>query len=119
MKSKTPINYVRTLRRRWALTQEELASLAGIESRSSVSRIEQGERLPSLEAALALEVLFGSAPKSIFPHCYAEVEEAVMRKASVLHEGLIHSTNPAEKRKSALLEGALSRATASHEAARV
>jgi DNA-binding XRE family transcriptional regulator len=110
MNSKTPLNYVRTYRRRWALTQVELAALIGIESRTGISRIEQGERLPSLEAALALEVLFGMAPRMMFPLVYAETEEAVMMHAASLHEGTVHSTNPREKRKSALLEDALGRA---------
>jgi len=111
MRSNPPLNYVRTLRRRWALTQKELAALVGIESRSGISRIEQGERLPSLEAALALEVLFGVAPNTMFPHAYAETEEAVMVVAAGIHDGSIHSTNPREKRKCALLEDALARAT--------
>lgn len=111
MKEKIPINYVRTYRRRWALTQKDLANLTGIECRSGVSRIEQGERLPSLEIAFALEVLFGTAPKTMFPHSYADVEETVMQRASVLHKGLIQSTSPRQKRKCDLLEDALSRAT--------
>lgn len=119
MKSNPPLCYVRPLRRRWALTQDELAVLLGLESRSNISRIEQGERLPSLEAALALEVLFGVAPKAMFPHVYAETEEAVMGVAARVHEGSIHSTNPREKRKCALLEAALARATQSANTTRV
>ena len=113
MQRKIPLNYVRTQRRRWALTQEEVAGLLGFESRTCISRIEQGERVPSLESALALEVLFGEPPKSLFPQTYAEAEESLMRRAVVLHEGLLHTTKPREKRKRELLELALKRAVAS------
>ncbi len=104
MKTKMPRNYVRTQRRRWAFTQEEVADLLGFESRTCISRIEQGKRVPTLESALALEVLFGEPPKSLFPHVYAEAEEALMQRAAVLYEGLINTTSPREKRKCELLE---------------
>jgi len=113
MNRKSPLNYVRTHRRRWALTQEEVAALLGFDSRTVISRIEQGERLPSLESALALEVLFGTAPRVMFPQFYAEVEETVMQRAYLLHEGLIQSTSPRQKRKCELLEDALHRAVQS------
>lgn len=120
MKRKVPLNYVRTERRRWALTQKEVADLLGIENRACISRIEQGERIPSLESALALEVLFGEPPKLLFPHIYAETEEALMVRAAALHESLIHSTKAREKRKRDLLELALKRAiTLSDNAKRV
>lgn len=111
MKRKTPLNYVRTLRRRWALTQKEVAALLGFESRSVVSRIERGERVPGLESALALEVLFGVAPKAMFPHMYAETEEMVMRLAVPLYEATFQTTSLRQERKRKLLELAMHRAT--------
>lgn len=113
MKRKTPLNYVRTQRRRWALTQEEVADLLGFESRTCISRIEQGKRIPSLESALALEVLFGEPPKQLFPQVYAESEEALMQRASLLQEGLLHTTKPRQMRKRECLEQALKRAVES------
>lgn len=111
MKKETPLNYVRTLRRRWALTQEEVAALLGFEDRSCVSRIERGERVPSLERALALEVLFGVAPNAMFPLMYAEVEEETIRQAYILHEATPQSSSLWQERKRKLLELALKRAT--------
>lgn len=110
MQRKIPLNYVRTERRRWALTQKEVADLLGFESRTCISRIEQGKRVPGLESALALEVLFGLAPRSMFPHLYLEVEEDVMSQALHLYEAIEHSTTPRERRKRELLEIALKRA---------
>ena len=113
MNRETPLNYVRTKRRHWALTQKELAYLIGIEGRTGITRIEQGERLPTIEIALALEVLFGTPPRTMFPHFYAETEETLMQRALLLHERLIQGTSPTEKRKCELLEQALARATQS------
>lgn len=113
MNRERPLAYVRTQRRRWALTQKELGYLIGIEGRIGIARIEQGERLPTIETALALEVLFGTPPRTMFPRFYAEIEETVMQRALLLHEGLIQGTSPAEKRKCELLKQALARATKS------
>jgi DNA-binding XRE family transcriptional regulator len=112
MKNTTPHNYVRTERRRWALTQEELAGLLGFESRTSVSRIEQGKYVPNLETALALEVIFGTAPRIMFPVIFGETEEQVMQHAKMLYEASEQSSKPRERRKRDLLEAALKRATA-------
>ena len=112
MKNQLPRNYVRTERRRWALTQREVAYLLGFESRTSVSRIELGKCVPDLESALALEVLFGVAPRMMFPHIFGETEERVMRHAKVLYEAALKSTKPRERRKQALFELAVKRATA-------
>ena len=109
-KKKTPLNGVRTHRRRWALTQTEAAAILGFESRSTVSRIELGKHVPNLEVALALEVLFGVAPREMFPQIFDEVEEQVMRQSLVLYEATLQSSKPRERRKRELLELALKRA---------
>lgn len=111
MKSKTPLCAVRTHRRRWALTQREVATLLGFESRTSVSRIEQGKHVPNLETALALEVVFGVAPREMFPSIFGEIEEQVMRQSLELYEATLQSSKPRERRKRELLEVALKRAT--------
>lgn len=111
MKRKTPLTTVRTHRRRWAFTQKEVADLLGFEDRTCVSRIEQGKRVPSLETALALEALFGVAPKTLFPHTYAEAEEALMRRAVVLYEATFDNSSLRQQRKRDALEQALKRAT--------
>ena len=65
-----------------------------------------------LETALALEVLFGVAPRLMFPQIFAETEEQVMRQSLVLYEATLQSSKPRERRKRELLELALKRATA-------
>lgn len=111
MEKKMPLNYVRTLRRSWAFTQEEIAVLLGFKDRSGISRIESGKRLPSLESTLALEVLFGVAPKQLFPDLYTETEEALLRRAYPLYEATLNTTTPSDMRKREALDEAMRRAT--------
>jgi transcriptional regulator with XRE-family HTH domain len=69
-------------RRRWALSQRELSYLLLGISKSAVSRYESGNCLPPLKIVVALEVVFGLSPKTLYPHLYAEVEDGVMRQAA-------------------------------------
>jgi len=102
--------YLRTHRRVWGLTQQELASLMGFESATHVSRIENGKRPPTVESALACEVIFGIPPSAMFPHSYALVEERVIRDIYRLHLALRDTTIPSELRKRELFSLALDRA---------
>jgi transcriptional regulator with XRE-family HTH domain len=102
--------YLKTFRRRGALTEPELASLLGWRSGSVVSRLERYKRHPSLKAAFAFQVIFGVGTAELFPALYAEVEEAVMRRAYELHEQLQGNSSKATKAKLDLLEAALKRA---------
>ena len=113
MESKQPINCLRTHRRCWAFDQEEIARLLGFKSGGTISRIEQGKCVPGLEAALALEVLFGVAPKDMFPHIYAETAEALMRRAVAFNEATLQNSTSEYLRKRECLKEALGRATKS------
>lgn len=103
--------YLRTHRRVWGLTQWDLASLMGFASPTHVSRIENGKRAPTVEAALACQVIFGTPPSAMFPHVYALVEETVMRNIYRLHLALKNTTSPSGLRKRELFSLALDRAT--------
>jgi len=70
-------NYVRTFRQRFALSAKEVGALLGQRGPSAVCRYERGDRLPRLEEALALEVVFGQSPRQLFPEFYEHVEERV------------------------------------------
>src|SRR5262245_20561170 len=52
-------NYLRYYRRRFGLTQRELAFLLGL-SDSAISRIERNRSQPTLSVALACQALFGA-----------------------------------------------------------
>ena len=107
---RTVLCYLRTHRRVWGLTQQELASLMGFESAAHVSRIENGKRAPTIESAFACQVLFGIPPSAMFPHAYDVVEERVIRDVYRLHLALENTTNPSGLRKRELFSLALERA---------
>ena len=102
--------YLRTHRRVWGLTQRELASLMGFKSTTHLSRIENGKRAPTVEVALACQVIFGIPPSAMFPNGYTLVEEKIMRNIYRLHLALKNTTNLTELRKRELFSLALKRA---------
>lgn len=113
---RTMLCYLRTHRRVWGLTQQELASLMGFGSAAHVSRIENGKRAPTVESALACQVLFGIPPSAMFPHAYESVEERVIRDVFERHLALGDTSKPSELRKRELFELALQRAVSSPNA---
>lgn len=110
MPSKIP-NYMRTHRKRWGLTQKELARLIGEKSGTQVSRYERLLRKPKLHIALACQVIFGELPHRVFPKLFEKVEEGVIERAYELYQELEKSTTKAAKRKLALLIDVLRRTT--------
>ena len=103
-------NYLRTQRKRWALSQTQLSLLLGYQG--CVGKYEANTRLPSLRTALACEVIFGVPVGQIYAGIYSDVEEEVMRRAYALYETVENRTDPAGKRKCQLLREMLARATA-------
>lgn len=97
-------NYVRTFRQRHALSEEELALLVNQRSASAVSYFELGDRVPNLEGALALQIVFGLAPREMFPGFFETVEEGVMGRAKQFHESLDGKTDKRSQAKRDLLE---------------
>ena len=112
MSSRVP-SYLRRERRKWALSQSELARLIGSHSRTTVSRLENGARAPSVESLISCLVLFGLNAPALFPYLYSHIEERVLRDAAALLEELAHDTSKKSARKRALLEAALRRAISS------
>ena len=80
-------NYLRTHRKRLALSQEEVAFLVGakgMEKGIKVSRDENHAREPSLQTALAYEVIYGTPVRELFAGLYARVERQVGKRAKIL-----------------------------------
>jgi DNA-binding XRE family transcriptional regulator len=103
--NQTAFNYVRTFRQRYALTEDELASLVSHQSHTPISRIETGRSLPTLGVAIALEVLFKQSPRQMFPGLFESVEDEVMRRAKVFLDDLEGKTDARSRAKRDLLEG--------------
>jgi transcriptional regulator with XRE-family HTH domain len=81
-------NYIRTHRRRAALSQDEVAFLLGCECGTKVGRYELNRRMPTLETALALEAVFGVSVSELFAGRFHEVEQSVVKRAHELVERL-------------------------------
>lgn len=77
-------NYLRSNRKRLALSQEEVAFLLGTKSGAKVSRYEQFTREPSLKTALALEMIFQRSVSELFGGLYQKVETEVAERATTL-----------------------------------
>jgi DNA-binding XRE family transcriptional regulator len=107
------LNYLPSFRRRYALSEQELANLVGYASKSTVCRFERGLRPPTFRFALACEVVFGERARDLFPAHYARLEEMVLARALKLDEKVRHRTGAAAAKKRELLEGMVERASKS------
>lgn len=103
--------YLRTLRREWEVTQDEVAFLMGKGDRNRVSDVERGNAPPNIREILAYALIFGFPGRDIFPAFYDELEEAVMRNAYELDQKLEGNTSMKALRKRKLLSEMLARAT--------
>jgi len=77
-------NYLKTHRRRAALSQAEVAFLLGGVSGENVSRHEQCQRLPTLDKVFAYEVIYGRPARELFAGRYQQVESRVLKQVSFL-----------------------------------
>jgi transcriptional regulator with XRE-family HTH domain len=80
-------NYLRTHRKRLALSQEEVAFLIGVNGMDKgikVSRDENSAREPSLETALAYEAIYGKPVRELFAGLYEQAERKVAERAKLL-----------------------------------
>lgn len=106
-------NYVRVSRERHGLSREDLAGLMEQRSLRAIRRFERGDAVPTLEGALALQVIFGMEPRDIFPGLFEVVEDAVMRRARDLYAKLEGLTDRWSAAKRELLEAIPARARGS------
>lgn len=74
-------NYLRTFRKRSHLSQDEVAYLLGSGSGSKISRYERFARVPTLQTAMALEVIFGVPIHELFAGMFNQVESHTRRRA--------------------------------------
>jgi transcriptional regulator with XRE-family HTH domain len=77
-------NYLRSNRKRLALSQGEVAFLLGGQSGAKISRYENFTRVPGLETALALEAIYKRAASELFGGLYQKAERKVAERAKIL-----------------------------------
>jgi len=102
-------SFVRAHRRRWGLSQAELAMLLGIVSSTTVSRIERSVRTPTSTVMIACCILFGLPAPELFGSLHEEIEEVVGTAAKNLYDALKGMTDKSSIRKREFLEEVLSR----------
>ena len=78
------VHYLRTHRKRLALSQDELAWLLGCRHGSKVSRYERFARMPSLNTVFAYEIIFGVPARDLFAGIFEAVEHATLKRAELL-----------------------------------
>jgi transcriptional regulator with XRE-family HTH domain len=103
------ISYLRPLRRRWGLTQAELAFLIGTKTHVAISRIESLKAYPSLAEAIACSIVFDTPPLELFPELYSKVYEFVLVQADELYQKLQGDSSRVTRAKLDFLEQVLAR----------
>lgn len=110
MKTRTPVNYLRSYRLRWGLSQGELANLLGWKGPEVISRIEKKQRAPTLRLMIACFILFGTPAAELFPDISAGIEMDVMARVQEMYETIQGDPSRKTKRHIELLESAIERA---------
>src|SRR4051812_47186409 len=104
MKPRKLPNYLRSSRRRAALTQADIAELLSLQNDATVSRYERRGRLPSLEIALAYEALHGIPVAELFPGAFDEAGLRLRSRARQLGRRLEARAVPAQDRRKRSIE---------------
>lgn len=102
--------YLRTLRREWGLTQDELADLLPRGTRARVSLVERACKNPNATEVVGYALLFGKGPDAIFPHFREIIEDEVMRRAYRMYRAVEHDDTRAGRRRRRFLRAILVRA---------
>ncbi len=84
MASQQLSNYLRTYRKRSALSQDEVAFLLGQKSGAKVCRYERFKREPGLQTVLAYVAIFQKPVSDLFPGLYQEIAGNVRARAAKL-----------------------------------
>jgi transcriptional regulator with XRE-family HTH domain len=110
MNARRPVNYLRSYRLRWGLSQKELAYLLGWDRPDVISRIERKQRAPTLPVAMACYILFDASAAQLFPDISAGIEQLVMARVQEMYETIQGDPSRRTKKKIELLEDAIARA---------
>lgn len=92
----------------------ELAALLGVESSTTVSRIERSVRRPTATNLVAYSVLFGLPAHELFVSLHDQIEKGVHAAAQRLYDELEHKIDGQSLRKREFLEKVMMRARSSN-----
>lgn len=102
-------NKIASLRKTWALNQDELALLLGM-TRSNLSRLELAAKSHTLETALTLKALFGVGVSAIFPNHDRAAYDALVPRLAEFSRAIQEEEGAVGDRKRQLLTEFASRA---------
>lgn len=108
--ARRPLNHIRSHRKRWRLSQHELALLVGFKNPEPISRAERAVGRQALTFALACEVIFDVPVAKLFPGLVAEITEDVLNECEVLHDRIKGKSGAADREKRKMLAKLLGRA---------
>jgi len=74
-------NHLWLLRNRKDLKQKNISYLLGHKSVDQVSRYESGDRVPTLQTALKLEIILGVSIRELFPKLHAKLRSEIRERA--------------------------------------
>ncbi len=86
MTSQSLQNYLRTYRKRSALSQEDVAYLLGTQSGGNVCRHERFSQVPDLQTALAYEAIYRQPVSALFPGMFEEMQRVVRARSKKLEQ---------------------------------
>lgn len=72
---------IRAHRKRHTLSQGDVAYLLGGMCGSKICRYEMADRIPPLETAVALSLVFDASLQELFPDLYEQATEAIKHRA--------------------------------------
>ena len=102
-------SYIRTHRKRWHLSQRELAFLLGLSSQAVISQHESLARLPQTKVLLKYEALFGEPISVLFPRLHQDASDEVAVQVRALMEALDRQTGLSTAHKLELLQDLIHR----------
>lgn len=105
------VHHLRSYRKTFGLSQREVGRLLGSGQGSSVCRYERFQTMPSLRTAIAYEVIFKASLSDILPDLYAEVKDAIGRRARTLLKKNVIGPPKSRARKWAFLQSLIRAST--------
>ncbi len=95
-------NYLRSSRKRLALSQEEVAFLMGKRGGTKICRYERFLREPNLKTALAFEIIYGKPVSELFAGVREKLAQEIGHRAKIMsHRVNVHKSDKRSQRKKA------------------
>ncbi len=108
MSSKTPVIYLRSLRKKAGLSQTDLAKLLAVEPPTLCRYELRKSQLPT-EALFACCVIFDCSPEELYPDLLNEVAKLTKQNAKKLQQRKSHKHSGASVKKDKLLTALIKR----------